>query len=116
MPSQEIFESSVREKGDLAGVFEYDGEVGYFYLYDTTREHGTKILESIHILSGEVAFSETDVSVRWDHGQQKVGLFILGTLWAVFDANRRLKYGGNYDIQNKPIMPPEALSGFGRSS
>ncbi len=40
MTTEEIFDSCVREKGDLAGVFEYDGEAGYFYLYETKRGQG----------------------------------------------------------------------------
>lgn len=31
MTNEEMFDSSTRSKGDLAGVFEYDGETGYFY-------------------------------------------------------------------------------------
>ena len=34
----DIFDSSIRRAGNLAGVFEYDGENAYFYLYDETRE------------------------------------------------------------------------------
>lgn len=31
MATGELFESSVRSAGDLAGFFEHDGDVGYFY-------------------------------------------------------------------------------------
>jgi len=34
------FESSVRSYGDLAGVFEYDGKEGYFFLFDLTKVTG----------------------------------------------------------------------------
>jgi hypothetical protein len=41
---KEIFVSSVRSTGDLAGVFEYDGETGYFYLYRAKGASGKKIM------------------------------------------------------------------------
>jgi hypothetical protein len=112
MSTEEIFDSCVRTTGDLAGVFEYDGETGYFYLYKTERAHGEKVLESIHVLSGQPDFTEVDISVRWDLDEQKVGLFIRDALWAVFDGTRRLKYGGGYEAGAKPSLPAEAMIGF----
>jgi hypothetical protein len=116
MATDEIFNDSVRTAGDLAGVFEYDGETGYFYLYDTTERQGKKILDSIRILSGEADFSDADISIRWDLEEQKVGLFIRNVLWAVFDGSRLAKYGGNYKAGAKPSLPPEVERGFGALS
>jgi hypothetical protein len=44
MSANEMFESASRANGDLAGVFEYDGETGYFYLYETKETRGKKWL------------------------------------------------------------------------
>lgn len=110
--SDEIFESSARSSGDLAGVFEYDGETGYFYLYQTTGSEGQKVLDSIHILSAEPDFTENDLAVRWDLKEKRVGLFIRGQLWAVFDGRRRAKHGGNYRAGVLPALPPEIIRSF----
>lgn len=112
MPSDEIFDNAVRSAGDLAGVFEYDGETGFFYLYETAGDKGQKVLDSIRILTGESDFGEADISVRWDPEEQKVGLFIRDALWAVFDCLRRAKYGGSYGVRATPSLPPEARRGF----
>ncbi len=112
MTAEEIFDSCVREKGDLAGVFEYDGEAGYFYLYETKRGQGEKIVDKLHILSGQPDFTEADVSVRWDSREERVGLFIRNVLWAVFDGLQRLKYGGGYKTGIQPSLPESATVGF----
>lgn len=72
----DLIESAVRREGDLAGVFECDGETGYFYLYAREGASGRKVLDTIQVLSGEPDFAETDVAIRWDSTEQKVGLFI----------------------------------------
>ena len=64
--AEELFDSAVRSRGDLAGVFEYDGETAYFYLYDVTREQEHRIVDAIHVLSGESDLTAQDVEVRWD--------------------------------------------------
>ena len=112
MANNEIFHSGVRSRGDLAGVFEYDGETGYFYLYDTGKQRGHKILDAIHVISGELDFTDADVVIRWDRPEQKVGLFIRGKLWAAFDGRHRLKYGGNYRFGAQPNLPPEETQNF----
>lgn len=58
MAAAEMFQSAVRSSGDLAGVFEYDGETGYFYLYQTGAM-GNKILSANHILTGPADFEES---------------------------------------------------------
>jgi len=112
MEANEIFDSCTRSVGDLAGVFEYDGETGYFYLYETKRGEGQRVIDSIHIISGDLDFGEGDLSIRWDRDEQKVGLFIRDVLWAVFDGRRRAKYGGGYRGGATPSLPSEAKLGF----
>lgn len=111
MPT-EIFDSSVRSKGDLAGVFEHDGDTGYFYLCRSNGNAVEAILDRIQILVGEPDFGEAEVSVRWDHQEEKVGLFIRGNLWAVFDAERRKTFGGHYIKGTTPSIAPEGRTGF----
>src|SRR5690606_36751720 len=108
----EIFDSVLRARGDLAGVFEFDGETGYFYLYATNGSEGQKVADSIHIVAGNPAFDASDVSFRWDLKDEKVGLFIRNTLWAVFDCRRRTKFGGGNMPGGQPSVPVDSASGF----
>lgn len=110
--STEIFDSCVRSKGDLAGVFEHDGETGYFYLCRAKGDAVEAIIDRIHVISGEPDFGEADISVRWDRQEDKVGLFIRGELWAVFDAARQKSYGGAYARGTSPALAEQGCSGF----
>ena len=108
----EIFESAVRSAGDLAGVFECDGETGYFYLYEIDADHGNKIADAIRICVGRPNFSQSDVSVRWDHWQRSVGLLIGEVLWAAFDPGRNQKFGGDYRSDGTPNIPKDVIGQF----
>jgi len=92
----EVFDSVVRSAGDLAGVFECDGETAYFYLYDVNASEGKKIKCAIHIFSSDEDISEKDISVKWNALEDRVALFICDDMWAMFDATKNLGYGGNY--------------------
>src|SRR5205823_6341887 len=100
MSIDEIFLSQIRSIGDLAGVFEFDGETGYFYLYEMANPEGKKIIGSIRVLAGMPDFEEEDVMICWDKTETRVGLHIRGQLWAAFDANVRAAYGGNYHARS----------------
>lgn len=108
----EIFESAVRSAGDLAGVFECDGETGYFYLYEVDVDSGDKIADVIWIFSGQPDFSQSDVSVRWDSSQRTVGLLIGTVLWAAFDPRSKQKFGGDYRSDGAPNIPNEVIGQF----
>jgi hypothetical protein len=108
----DIFESAERKGGDLSGVFESDDETSYFYLYQSNESDGQKVLDSMHVFSGEPDFIEADISIRWDTSDQKVGLFIRGVMWAVFDVAGQTKLGGNYGHSKNPSLPPHAHIGF----
>jgi len=101
----DMFESAVRSRGDLAGFFEYEDNTGYFYLYEVHGEDRGKVLEHIHILSGPAPFEERDVAIGWNKSENRVGLFIHGELWAVFDTVTNKKFGGNYDPDGRPATP-----------
>ena len=96
MIEHEIFKSSVRSFGDPAGVFEFDGDTGYFYLYDQTCEPTQRLIDQIRTLSSKPDFSDHDAVVRWDDSEKRVGLLIRRELWAVFDAKTKTSYGGDY--------------------
>ncbi|MBN9551863.1 MAG: hypothetical protein J0H31_24135 [Alphaproteobacteria bacterium] len=98
----EILESAVRTRGDLAGAFEYEETDGpqsaaaYFYLCETHGEAVGRIISSIHIRSGAWSITGADIAVKWDNGEQRVGLFVFGVLTAAFDAETGARYGGRH--------------------
>ena len=106
----EMFASAVRASGDLAGVFEYDGDTGYFYLYDQSMPGGQRVLDAIHIVSGTPDFSENDVDVRWNADEDAVGFFVCGRLWAAF--RRGEKHGGNYRSRGEPRIAESVIASF----
>src|SRR5262245_45852274 len=112
MPADEIFDTQLRSTGDLAGVFEFDGDAAYFYLYDKTQPERKKVLGAIHILSGSADFEEEDIAICWDKTESKVGLRIRGQLWAAFDSDTGAAYGGNYRADNNAEIPPEIAASF----
>jgi len=112
MSIDEFFDSCIRSSGDLAGVFEFDGSTGYFYLHTTQENESTGVLDSIHVFTGKPDFEDKDISIRWDLEEQRVGLFISGTLWAVFDGRSRTKYGGAYMRGATPLIPADVQSEF----
>ncbi len=114
--ADEIFESAIRSTGDRAGVFEYDGETGYFYLYDCEAPEGKKVVDAVQVVTGQADFGQEDVAVRWDLEEQKVGLFIRDVLWAVFNVLRGTKCSGRYAPRSLPSLPSEEKSGFTYSS
>ena len=107
MPTDEMFDSALRSVGDFAGVFEFDGDVAYFYLYDTTKAEKEKVLGAIRVFTGAPDFEADDVAISWDESESKVGLLIRGKLWAAFDAATRAAYGGNYHVGNRRIIRTE---------
>lgn len=113
--NQEIWISTARSTGDLAGVFEFDGDTGYFYLYNMSGERGQKVIAAIHILSGLPDFQEEDIEIRWSYDEKFAGLFIRSQLWAAFDSNTIVKHGGNYSRDARPAILPEILKAFAQN-
>lgn len=112
MKTEDIFESSVRSKGDLAGVFEYADDVGYFYLCRVDTNEGYRIIESLCVGSDFWEVAQSDVSVRWDAEELRTGLLVKGVLWAVFDSVSGRKYGSDYNRNRKSDVPPEVETHF----
>jgi hypothetical protein len=113
---EEIFDSATRLTGDMAGVFEYDGETGYFYLYKMDSVFGNKIIDSIRICLGTIDFTDSDISIKWDSQNQLVALLIKGEIWAVFDSYKGTKHGGDYKSIGKSNIPLNILTRFSSRS
>lgn len=93
--------------GDFAGVFEYDGEVGCFYLYrlSASGENG-RIDGAIQIVKGRLSFEPDEIEIRWNAEQDRVALFIRCSLWALFNVKSGAAYGQSYSrvlLSNVPI-------------
>ena len=116
MSTDGFIESAVRAAGDFAGFFEHDGGTGYFYLYETEGEAGKKVLGSVHVCSGPIDFGGSDVAVRWDLEDRRVGVFIRGVLWAAFDCQDGSHYGGDYAPGATPSLPQEIELSFRHAS
>lgn len=114
MATDSIFESTTRSRNDLAGVFEYDGESGCFYLYRTTAAAGQKVVGAIPIFSGDPDFDESELAIRWDAEETLVALIIAGEAWAAFDARSGATYGGEYRKGGTPRLPREVRDAFER--
>ncbi len=106
-----MFAGELRSAGDLAGVFEYTDDTGYYYLYRQSDE-GNRILGANHILSVPPDFAESDLEIRWNQGEDKVGLLIRGVLWAVFAGLDATSWGGDYVAGGTPQIPPEIAAEF----
>jgi hypothetical protein len=107
---EEIFESSVRSAGDLAGVFEFDGDTSYFYLYRVGTSEGNKVVDAIKVSVGEPDYSESDIEIRWSAGESLVSLLIAGQICAVFDCDGAQKFGGDYVAGAASKVPPGILA------
>ena len=107
-----LYVTASRRRGDLAGVFEYDGETGYFYLDQLDDGRGGKVLDALPVVTGPPDFEGEDVDVRWDDAEHHVGLFIRGTLWAAL-ASTRAAHGGSYRPGSQPRLPEHVARAFG---
>jgi hypothetical protein len=93
---REIFESALRSSGDIAGVFEFDGQTSYFYLYRIDASAGNKVIDAIRISEGGQSSAPIDVSVRWSGDENIVGLQIGDQIWAYFDCLGAKQSGSMY--------------------
>lgn len=100
----EIFISSTRSSSDFSGVFEYDGETSYFYLYSVGDPDGEKIVGAIGLPSGITKDSEVDLSIRWNKPETKVGVFLRNNLLALFNLDQRSKVGRFADISDTEMF------------
>ena len=108
----DVFVSAVRSAGDLAGIFEHDGETGSFYLYETRAEETHKVIGDIDVVAGPSDLTPDAIAIRWSRDERFVGLFIRGVLWAAFEAATRQKHGGGYRPGATPSIPPAVAGAF----
>lgn len=108
----EIFDSAVRSSGDFAGVFEYDGDTSFFYLYQNEVDGNARVLDAIRIATGTPDFGADDIQITWDTSENIVGLFIRGNVWAVFQLTPRQKYDGVYGGNWPSKVPPDIVEKF----
>lgn len=94
MTGNDTFESQVNSDESLAGVYEHEGGLGYFYLYDLARSESQKVIGSICVSVGENWLNVDDLVIRWSYDEHFVGLFINNQLCAAFDAKSQEAFGG----------------------
>ena len=92
----EVFESSTRAAGDLAGVFEHDGETGYFYL--CVMRPSQHIVDAIQVVQGDIALEPHSIGIVWSEDESQVSLHLLGEEWARFEPVTKTKW-----IPEKPF-------------
>jgi hypothetical protein len=92
---EEIFESSVRSSGDMAGVFEFDGETSYFYLYRVDANQEGKVLNAVKVFMDAVDCKQSDVVIKWSSDEKLVFLQLTGQIHAAFDCDNFQSYSGD---------------------
>lgn len=107
----EIFKSATHSNGKFAGVFEFDGEAGYLYLCNTSKEKGQQIFAHVRVFSTPGEISESSIIVKWNKLQDVVGVYVRGILWAALGIYGG-KYGGDYMYESIPNIPAEIDDSF----
>jgi hypothetical protein len=107
-----LFSSAPRSAGDLAGVFEHDGAVAYFYLYNAAGKEGERVIGAIRVAGPRPALREADVEILWNRTENMVALFIRDQMCAVFDCDTGDMFGGDYDQVSPPTIPEDVRSTF----
>jgi hypothetical protein len=103
---EEIFESETNSAETLAGVFEFDGEASYFYLYKILEGDEYEILNNIRIqINSSPDFNSSDIEILWQSRDRFLCLKIKNIIWAVFDIQSNQTYGGNYSLNEVPKIP-----------
>lgn len=85
-----------RAAGDYAGVFEHDGRVGYFYLYEVNGPEGRKVRCALRVVGDDQGLHDGEVGLLWDGEERMVGVMIRGQLCAAFDSSTGEKFGGEF--------------------
>jgi hypothetical protein len=99
---KEMFRSA--SFGDFAGVFEYDGETGYLYLFDNGRAADRRIVGPF-TFSRELLISRSPESrcVGTTKDCELACSFVVDS-WAEFDAVRGVGFGGDYKPGGTPKL------------
>jgi len=84
---QAYYESATRIAGDYAGVFEYDGETSYFYLYRVDANGGQKIVRALNVELKAPQLSDQKITVVWSDNQSTVYLKVGGEVVAALSSD-----------------------------
>ena len=112
MVKQEIFKSAMRSAGDIFGVFDYDGDTGYFYLHNSSLDQNRRVIAALRVLTGPADFADEDVEIQWTADETQVGLLIRRRLCAVIDCATKATYGGESDADQVFPIPPQIAALF----
>jgi hypothetical protein len=104
MEENEIFLSATRSSKDFAGVFEFDGETSYFYLYALGGAAGNRIVGAINISRTFNRKDEPQIEVRWNKSESLVGLFYKTSLLASYNANSSNRVDGYFLGSTSPTQ------------
>ena len=106
----DMFQSAIRSTDDFAGVFEVDGDTGYFYLCRVGPSGEPRILEAIPVSFGEPDYTQDDVEVRWSGDELVVYVMIGGEVRAAFDCDTRAHFGGIDKMGAQRSLTAEVLA------
>ena len=94
-PGEETFYASDSPTSSFSGVFEDNGETGYFYAYDRAAPEDARILDSCHIYDAADVVDRdrrSEVTVLWSRDGLKAALLINHYAHAVIDFRGRRAY------------------------
>ena len=99
-------------RNGTAGIFEFDGSAGYFYLYRQGDDgaDGGSIEGAIRICGAPPPFAEEELEIRFNPVGDGVGLVVRGELWAVF--YRGKMYGRVYRDGAHSAVPEWLIRNF----
>lgn len=86
-PGTEVWLASDSSSSSFSGVFEDDGETGYFYAYDRSNPE-EPILDAVQIYDGQSVRDrdrESEAEILWSSDGLKAGLLINAVLHAVIN-------------------------------
>jgi hypothetical protein len=81
----DVYESEIDDAGRFGAVFERNDQTAYFYLLDLRSERGAQVVSTFNAETITKMPANTLVSIRWSSHAAAVGLFIGGSLLAIFD-------------------------------
>ncbi len=90
---KEIFLENVRSHEDIAGVYEFDGTSGYFYLH---KLEPSKVIAALEIHRSEP--TAEDLALKWDVPERLISLWEKGERKAVYDCETGAIFGGRQPI------------------